>query len=106
MLQSIKALTGKKVIIRCDRAGVFYGVLNEVEECGDKYAVELTQCRRLWCWYGAASLSQMANEGVNQPNKCKFAVVLDSFSVNGVIEILPTTAMAQQSIEGVEVWKV
>ena len=106
MLKSIEALMGKKVIIRADRAGVFYGVLNEVQECGDKYAVELTQCRRLWYWSGAASLSQMANEGVTKPENCNFTLTLDSLIVNGVIEILPTTAAAQSSIEGVKVWKV
>ncbi|MCF0120546.1 MAG: hypothetical protein HUJ65_02815, partial [Oscillospiraceae bacterium] len=56
---------------------MFYGVLNEVQECGDKYAVELTQCRRIWYWSGAASLSQLANDGVRKPDECKFTITLD-----------------------------
>ena len=30
-MKAIEKLIGKKVIIRADRAGVFYGTLNEVE---------------------------------------------------------------------------
>lgn len=46
-------MIGKKVIIRADRAGVFFGTLKEKN--GSE--VTLTDCRRLWCWYGAASIS-------------------------------------------------
>lgn len=28
----------------------------------------MTDCRRLWCWYGAASISQLAVEGTKRPN--------------------------------------
>lgn len=38
-------MIGKKVIIRADRAGVFYGTLKEKN--GSE--VTLADCRRLWC---------------------------------------------------------
>ena len=106
MTKAIEALMGEKVIVRSDRAGVFYGTLDEVEALGDKYCVTLTKCRRLWYWDGAASLSQLANEGVKKPEDCNFTVVVESISVMGVIEIIPTTVEAQRIIEGVKVWKV
>ncbi len=105
-MKAIENLIGKKVIIRSDRAGVFYGTLNEVEPCGDKYTVEMVNVRRLWYWDGAASLTQLAMEGVKEPDNCKFTMWQDSIVVSGVIEILPTTDEAQQIIESVEVWKV
>lgn len=100
-MNATKKLIGKRVIIRAYGAGVFYGTLNEVE--GN--TVELTQCRRLWYWDGAASLSQLAAEGVKRPENCKFTVVVDSIVILNVIEIIPATDEAQKSIEDVRVWK-
>ena len=96
---------GKKVIIRADRAGVFYGTLTECEPLGDKLQVTMTKCRRLWCWDGAASLSQLATDGTTAPSNCKFTVVVDKMVIMGVIEILPCTDKAIESIESVKVWK-
>ena len=45
-------LKGKYVITRCDRAGVFAGVLDE----RNGREVALTDCRRLWYWDGAANV--------------------------------------------------
>ena len=100
-MNATKKLIGKRVIIRAYGAGVFYGTLNEVE--GN--TVELKQCRRLWYWDGAASLSQLAAEGVKRPENCKFTVVVDSIVILNVIEIIPATDEAQKSIEDVRVWK-
>lgn len=100
-MKAIENLIGQRVIVRANGAGVFYGTLNEVESD----TVELTQCRRLWYWDGAASLSQLAAEGVKVPDNCKFTVTVDSIVIFNVIEIIPATEQAQQSIEGVKVWK-
>ena len=100
-MKAINNLIGKRVIVRAHGAGVFYGTLNEVE--GN--TVELTNCRRLWYWDGAASLSQLAAEGVKAPQNCKFTVTVDSIVILNVIEIIPATDEAQTSIENVRVWK-
>ena len=100
-MKAIENLNGKRVVVRAHGAGVFYGTLNEVEN----NTVELTSCRRLWYWDGAASLSQLAAEGVKKPDNCKFTVSVDSIVVLNVIEIIPATAEAQTSIENVKVWK-
>lgn len=94
-------MIGKKVIIRADRAGVFYGTLKEKN--GSE--VILTNCRRLWCWYGAASISQLAVEGTKQPHDCKFTLVVPIITIFGVIEIIPCSEQAIKSIENVGVWK-
>lgn len=100
-MKAIENLIGKRVVVRAHGAGVFYGILNEVES----NTVELTSCRRLWYWDGAASLSQLAAEGVKRPDNCKFTVTVDSIVVLNVIEIIPATDEAQTSIENVRVWK-
>ena len=104
-MKAIEKLLNKRVIIRADRAGVFYGTLAEIEPLGDKYQVELKDCRRLWFWSGAASITQLACEGVKNPSSCKFTMVQESIVVNGVIEVHGCTDDAIKSIEGVTVWK-
>ena len=94
-------MLNKKVIIRADRAGVFFGTLKEKN--GDE--VILTDARRLWYWDGAASISQLAVNGTVRPEECKFTVAVPEIAILGVIEIIPCTDKAIRSIEGVSEWK-
>lgn len=92
---------GKKVIVRGDRSGVFFGTLAEK----DGQEVRLEKCRRLWYWDGAASISQLAVDGVSAPDNCKFTVTVDEIEILDAIEIIPCTDKANESIEGVREWK-
>lgn len=92
---------GQKCIVRTEHAGVFYGVITEMEG----QTAEVKDCRRIWYWSGAASLSEMALSGVKRPRDCKFSVTVSSIVVMGVKEILPCTEDAVKSIESVPVWK-
>ena len=80
----------QKVIVRADRAGVFYGTI--IRKDGDE--VELKDCRRIWYWNGAASLSELALSGVKRTGN-KFSVTVDSITILGVIEIIPCTEEAR-----------
>ena len=91
----------KKVIVRTEKAGVFFG---EIKERNGQEAT-ITNCRRLWYWSGAASLSQLAVEGTTRPSDCKFTMVVDEMTVLGVIEVIPCTAKAIESINSVQIWK-
>lgn len=91
----------QKYIIRCDRAGVFFAEI--AERRGSE--ADLVNARRLWYWDGAASLSQLATEGVKAPQNCKFTVTVPSMTVLGVIEIIPCSDAAVRSICGVRAWK-
>lgn len=88
-------------IIRADRAGAFFG--NIKERNGSE--VTLTNVRRLWYWDGACSLSQLAVEGTRNPRDCKFTVVVPEMIVLGVIEIIPCSDAAVESIKSVKEWK-
>ena len=89
------------VIVRTYSAGVFAGTL--VEREGKE--VLLHNARRLWYWDGAASLSQLAMEGVSKPENCKFPCEVSSITLTEAIEIIPCSRKAFNSIRGVEVWK-
>lgn len=104
-MNAIYKLIGKKVIIRSYGAGVFFGTLNETERCEDKWTVELLNCRRLWYWDGACSISQLAVDGTKSPEQCKFTVSEPSIIVSSVIELHECSDVSVKSIESVEVWK-
>ena len=89
-------------LIRCAEAGVFFGHLKE-RNGGE---ATITDVRRIWYWDGAASLSQMAMEGVSQPRTCKFSVAVPEMIVLGVIELIPCTEKATKSITEVAAWRV
>lgn len=104
-MEAIKKLIGKKVIIRSYGAGVFFGTLNEAEKCEDKWTVELLNCRRLWRWDGACSITQLAVDGTKKPSGCNFTITEPSIVVSSVIEIHECSEKSIQSIEGVAEWK-
>lgn len=99
----MKRFEGKKVIIRSQGAGVFFGTLEEVLE---NNCVILSNVRRIHYWDGAASLSQLALEGVKCPNDCRFSVTVPSCAVTGVLEIIPCSENAVANIMSVPVWKI
>ena len=92
----------EKFIIRTEKAGVFFA---EVKERNGQEAV-LVNCRRLWHWDGAASLSQLATEGTKNPSNCKFTVTVPQMTVIGVIEIIPCSDVAINAINIVPIWKL
>ena len=90
------------VIVRSRSASPFAGIL----EKQDKNTVILKDARRLWEWDGAATLSQMAVDGVSKPENCKFPTMVAKVKVFEIIEILWCTDVAQKSIENVPIWAV
>lgn len=95
------SLTTPYVIVRTRSAGVFAGQLKEQTA----EHVVLLQSRRIWFWDGAATLSELANEGTSKPENCKFpAPIKGEHLLPEVIEIIETTPEAQRSIEAVPVW--
>jgi hypothetical protein len=94
-------VTADYCIVRTYSAGVHAGYLKE----RNGKEVTLKNSRRIWYWDGAASLSQMAVDGVSKPENCKFAVVLPEIMLTEAIEIIPCTEKAKVCIESVKEWK-
>ena len=95
-------MIGKKVIIRGINSGVFFGTL--AEKNGSE--VRLHDCRRLWYWEGAASISQIAVEGVKEPDACKFTVSVPDIIITDAVEIIACSDYAVDNISGVKEWKI
>lgn len=99
-----KAKQKKFVIVRTYAMGVFAGFLEP--ESTETLKV-LTDARRLWYWKGAASLSQLAVDGVKCPNDCKFPAAVPRVELTSPqgFEVLDVTSAAKASIDGVPAWK-
>jgi hypothetical protein len=94
-------MKGKYVIVRTYSAGVFAGTL--LSRKGQE--VVLTNARRLWYWVGAASLSQLAVDGVSKPEQCKFPVEVPRVELLQAIEVIDVTKKGEASIKAVPIWK-
>jgi hypothetical protein len=94
----------KYYIIRSENAGVFFAQIEKYDSITRE--IDLINSRRLWYWDGAASLSQLSQEGTKLPNKCKFPAIEKEKKVMQVIEIIACSNQAIKSINEVPVWEV
>lgn len=94
-------LIEKPVLIRAYGSGVLVGTLKEVST--DGRAVKLANCRRVHYWEGAASCSQIANDGVT--GRSRIAQVTPTHFVTDAIEIIPMTEKAEKNIMEAPVWQ-
>jgi len=88
-------------IVRTNRAGVFAGYLESLE---DQKGIVINS-RMIWYWEGACALSQLAVDGTNKPENCKFTVEVEKRILTDVIEVIPCTLKAHKSFEEVVIWK-
>jgi len=88
-------------IVRTYSAGVFAGYVGKLEG----KAATVLDARRLWYWAGAASLSQLAKEGVKKPDECKFPCEVERVYLTEVVEVIPCTENARKNISNVPVWE-
>lgn len=95
----------RAVLIRSYAAGVHFGYLKNEKFTESGKVVTLVNTRRVWQWDGAASLSQMALEGVNKPENCKISVMIDENEIVDVIETIPLTKEAFLNLSNVTAWK-
>lgn len=89
---------GKKVLIRANGAGVYFGTLEKME--GNQ--VKVANVRNIWSWAGASCLSQIANEGVTGN---KIGPVVSSMVINNVLQVMPLTEAAIANLENQPEWK-
>lgn len=97
----MKIDTSKYYIVRGDRSGVFFGKIN-YQNGGE---VQMTNARCIWQWKGAASIVELAQNGVKYPDDCKFTVVVEEITITDAIEIIPCTEEATAIIKAVKEWR-
>ena len=85
---------GRPVIVRSYGAGAFFGYL--AEKWGNE--VLLFQCRRIWNWKGANTLSEIALSGIT-PQGSRIAKPTPRHRVLDVIEIIDAQPKAVEILE-------
>lgn len=89
----------KKVIVRANGAGVFFGTLKEKD--GDE--VLLADARRIYYWRGASECVEIAQAGCSSDSRITRPA--KEILVENVLEIHPATEQAITTIEAIKVWK-
>lgn len=85
-----KSNESKYVVVRTFSAGVHVGVL--VSQNGQE--VVLADARRIWRWYGANTLHEIALRGLDV-NRSKVSEAVSKIILMQVIEIIPATVEAE-----------
>lgn len=88
-------------IVRCDRAGVFFGKIKERNGTD----VVMTEVRKIWFWSGAAAVEQLAMNGPKNPSQCKITVEVPEMTVIDPVQIIPCTQTAKETIQRIAAWK-
>lgn len=93
-------LIGKKIIARIERAGVFHGTLDYI----DNEIIRLKDARRIYYWNGALSVTDMAAKGLTG-GKISIPVSTVEFMSPMITELNECSVEATKSIEAIKVWK-
>lgn len=96
-------MTNKKVLIRSYASGVHFGTLVSENFTPSGKVVVLKDSRRIYCWEGAASLSQVAIDGIRSG---KVAMTLPEIEIVNAIETIPLSENAILNLENQPVWKI
>lgn len=86
-------------------AGVYVGELVS-EDVGAVGNVTLRNAFCLWYYAGAASLSQLAVEGVKKPDECKFSIDVPEMRLKSVFQVIPLSLAARLNLCAVRRWKI
>lgn len=90
-------------VIRTYSAGVHIGYVAQFGSDNNPQYAKLLKSRRLHYWDGAASLSQVAMEGVNSSSR--IAMEIPEIELTDVIEVIPCSEEAMKFFQNAKVWK-
>jgi len=93
-------LIGKYVIVRSNLAGVFFGILAAKE--GDE--LTLTNARKFYRFSGANTVEDLAVNGAQNPDGCRFTVEVESIVISKFEQILPCTKKAVNQNKSIKIW--
>ena len=89
-------------VVRTYSAGVHIGYVKDFGTKHPQYA-KLLNSRRLHYWDGAASLSQVAMEGVNSSSR--IAMEIPEIELTDAIEVIPCSDYAARFFKKAKAWK-
>lgn len=93
---------GKYCLVCGQNSGIYVG---EVAKHNGAEML-LKNARRIYYWSGAATVMQIAVEGVKNPENTKFTICVGEIGLFDVISVMPCTEKAQKAIEELKEWKI
>ena len=94
------SLLNKKIIARIERAGVFHGTLDYI----DNEIIRLKDVRRIYYWNGALSVTDIAAKGITG-GKVTVPVSTVEFMSDKIVELNECSDESTKSIEAIKPWK-
>lgn len=91
-------ILNKKCIVRSYDAGVYYGMVVEV----DGETVKMKNVRNIWRWEGANCLADVATKGIQDGNVSR---AVSSMVLNRCCQLIPCTEEAINNLDNISVWK-
>ena len=92
----------KYCVVRTYSAGVHIGSLSGFQEKNPQSGM-LINSRRLHYWDGAASLSQVAMDGVSDSSR--IAMQVPEIHLTDIIEVIPCSEKAAEFFQKAKVWR-
>jgi hypothetical protein len=89
-------------MVRTYSAGVFCGWIDPTATKEGRNTVK--EAKRIHYWEKAASLSELAQRGTNNPNNCRVPMAVSIVYLENIIEVIPMTESAIKTIESIPVW--
>ena len=86
-------MIGKYVVVRTYSAGVHIGTLQS--QTGTE--VRLANARRIWCWYGANTLSEVSQKGIGDGSRV--SELVPEIMLTEAVEVIPCSAEAQSNLD-------
>lgn len=100
-----KKNVGKICLVRSYASGVHFGeVIDEFFTAAGKVVI-LKDSRRIHYWSGAASLTQIANDGIKNKDSSRLTQILPEIEVVNVCETIPISQKAIKQLESHPIWQ-
>ena len=98
----MKEFENKEVIIRCDKAGVFF--CKYLKPTNDGKNLLLTNARKIYRWQGANTVEDLALKGLQNNDYNKVTKTVDLLEVDYPVQVIPCTKEAIKNLNRIEVW--
>lgn len=89
-------------MVRTYSAGVFCGDIDPTKTIDGRNTVK--NAKRIHYWEKAASLSELATTGTGAPDKCRVPTPVGIVYLENIIEVIPMTEQAIESINLIPIW--
>lgn len=100
-----KKNVGKICLVRSYASGVHFGeVIDEFFTAAGKVVI-LKDSRRIHYWSGAASLTQIANDGIKNKDSSRLTQIMPEIEVVNVCETIPISEKAIKQLESHPIWQ-